>query len=98
MKDDRPAVDARLNVDLDGEAALDRLVNRNERVFRTNVVVKSAMGDGNGNKPGWGRHRANLAHRLPSLVASELLDSAGMPTALKGRRQPDIDNSQCHLD
>jgi hypothetical protein len=98
VKDQRSAVGACLNIDLDGKAALDRLVYRNKRVFGTNLVVKSAMGNGGSNKPGRGRHCANLPHRLPCLVAGELLDSPGMSTALEGRRQPDIDDSQCHLN
>ena len=98
VKDYRATVGARLNIDLDGEATLDRLVDGNKRVFGTNLVMKSAMGNGDGNEPGRGRHRSNLPHRLPCLVAGELLDPPGMPTALEGRRQPDIDDSQCHLN
>ena len=98
VKNYRPTVGTRLDIDLDGKAALDRLVYGRKRVLGTDLGMKSAVGNGGSNKPGRGRHRANLPHRLPCLVAGELLDSAGMPATLEGRRQPDIDDSQCHLD
>jgi hypothetical protein len=98
VKNYRSTVGARLDIDLDGKASLDRLVYGRKRVLGADLAMKSAVGNGGSNKPGRGRHRANLPHRLPCLVAGELLDSAGMPASLEGRCQPDIHNSQRHFD
>ena len=98
VKDHGTAVRAGLNVDFDGKALLNGCLYRAKRIFRTGLVMESAMSDRGGNEPGWCRHCESLLHRLPGLVAGELFDSSGVPASFESGVEPDIDDSQGDLD
>jgi hypothetical protein len=94
VEDDRAAIRTHLHVDLDGEALLDGLFYRRERILRAILVVEAAMSYGGCNEPGWCRHCVSLLHRLPGFVTRELFDAARVSTSFKAGAQPDIDETQ----
>jgi hypothetical protein len=98
VKDHGASIRTGLDINLDRKALPDGSVYRGERILRACLVMESAMGDRNGNKPGWCRHCEKLPHRLPGLVTGKLLDSSGVPASFKSGLQPDIDNSQSDFD
>ena len=51
MKDHRPSIGAHLHVDLDGKAALNRCLDRAERIFRASLVMESPVRNWRGDEP-----------------------------------------------
>src|SRR6476469_4535041 len=91
VKNYRSTVGARLDIDLDGKASLDRLVYGRKRVLGADLVMKSAVGNGGSNTPGRGRHRAKptASAALPrSGRVARFCPHAGLPRRKMSARYP----------